>query len=417
MVIAQGQIPNINLYREMQESKSRIEQVRTPETKLAKKILTITAALDLDLPYGLTPATWQTLKAFYELGCENIVVPYRGKAVRSLWWKTYDNPCYLEGEIAYKLTQIMPKPKKAKKQTGEGWMPKIARAFTTPKWKEYITEIIDKEPDIEVVYFVQIPLNQIRGLAKYIKKNYDIPCVYFEADVPTSLPENGGFSFSHFIGSDVTEFDSFIIGSEGSADRLYEMGVNDVFISHFAVDPDVFKPVNSVKTTDVFFSGKGGKGREKAITELMVEPSKKLDAKFMVSGGGYDFPLGKVKSIPGMPFSSWRYHVAASKINLNIARGEHAMTYATSTSRPFELAAMKSCIISCEYNGLENWFDLKNEMLVAHDADEATELYNWLLHDDEERNRLTINAYNRVINEHTFQHRCTKILEHIDRLS
>ncbi len=417
MVIAQQEVPSIDVYREMQESRLRVGQIRNSDTKLAKKILTITAAIDLELPYGLTPATWQTLKAFYELGCENIVVPYRGRSQQSLWWRTYDNPCYLEGEIAYHLTKLLPAPKKAKKQTGEGLMPKIARAVTTPKWKEHITKILEKDPDIEVVYFVQIPLNQIRGLARFIKTNYDIPCVYFEADVPTSLPENGGFSFSHFIGSDITEFDTFIVGSEGSAPRLYEMGANDVFISHFAVDPDVFKPVNAVKTNDVFFSGKGGKGREKAITDLMVEPSKRIDAKFMVSGGGYDFPLGNVKSISGMPFSSWRYHVAASKINLNIARGKHATTYATSTSRPFELAAMKSCIIAWEYNGLENWFDLKNEMLVAQDADEATELYNWLLHDKEERDRLTINAYTRVIKEHTFKHRCTKILEHIGRVS
>jgi hypothetical protein len=45
------------------------------------------------------------------------------------------------------------------------------------------------------------------------------------------------------------------------------------------------------------------------------------------------------------------------------------------------LAAIQCCVVSSPYNGLEKWFDLKIEMLVANGTSEAEELYSWLLSD------------------------------------
>lgn len=372
--------------------------------------------MDLDLPFGATPAILQLLKALYEVGCEVIVTPYRGNYVRSLWWRGYDNPCKVEGELYSFFQQNKKFKKKDFYKQKEGLTPKIARLVTLPKWRNHLKKILDYEKDIEALLFIQIPLNQIKGLGSYIKDEFGIPVLYYEVDVPTSLPKYGGFTFNHFIGSDLSEYDAIIIPSEGSRKSLLEMGAQKVFILHFGVDPEIYSPIDTEFKYDVCFSGYGSRNREKSINSLITVPSIELDAKFVVSGQGYNLDLGNAISVPSVPFNSWRTFCSASKINLNIPRENHALTYATSTSRPFELAALKCCIVSSKYLGLEKWFDLKKELLVAENSDEAKELYLWLLSNEDDRLELANNAYQRVIRDHTFKHRAKKMIKYFQQI-
>lgn len=384
-----------------------------------RKILVVCPTLNLDHPYGATPAVWQLLKALYELNCELIITPYRGRAIRSLWWRCYDNPCRVESALYAAFKKYFGSSNGGENGSenisdGEGLTPKLARYLTLPRWKRHLKNILTKESDVEAVIFIQIPLNQIRGIADSIKREFGIPVFYYEVDVPTSLPEYRGFSFNHFINADLSEFDAFIIPSEGSKKRLLEMGARKVHILHFGVDPDVYLPIETDQMIDVFFSGNGSRNREKSILELVSKPSREIEADFVVSGRGYDIDLGNARNIPQVPFSSWRIYCCSSRINLNIPRENHALTYATSTSRPFELAAMKCCIISSRYLGLDKWFDLKNEILVAENSDEAVELYKWLLSNEETRLEMAERAYKRVMKDHTFQMRGKELLKIID---
>ncbi|GAG91460.1 unnamed protein product, partial [marine sediment metagenome] len=63
------------------------------------KILVIASTLDLKYRLGCTPSWWQLLKALHETGNEVIVIPYLGRPVKSLWWRTYKNPCAGESII------------------------------------------------------------------------------------------------------------------------------------------------------------------------------------------------------------------------------------------------------------------------------------------------------------------------------
>lgn len=89
------------------------------------------------------------------------------------------------------------------------------------------------------------------------------------------------------------------------------------------------------------------------------------------------------------------------------------MTYATSTSRPFELAAMGCCVVSSPYNGLEKWFKIGEEMFISRDTSEAIELYSWLLNDKSTREKAASRARQRVLLEHTYQHRAIQLMKMI----
>ena len=48
--------------------------------------------VDLKYRVGCIPLFWQLLKNMHELGHNNIVVPYAGENVETLWWEAEENP-------------------------------------------------------------------------------------------------------------------------------------------------------------------------------------------------------------------------------------------------------------------------------------------------------------------------------------
>jgi spore maturation protein CgeB len=166
---------------------------------------------------------------------------------------------------------------------------------------------------------------------------------------------------------------------------------------------------------DVFFFATIDSDRENEVSMMISDPSMKMDARFLVSGIKYATDLRKAEKIPMLPFSLWRYYACRSKINLNITRERHASTY-TSTSRPFELAAMGCCIVSSPYKGLDKWFRIGAEIFVANSSNEAIELYNWLIDDEDLRRNVGLKARKRVLSEHTSRQRAKDLLEIINKL-
>jgi spore maturation protein CgeB len=380
------------------------------------KILVICSTLDLDLPYGATPMIWQLLKAFFEVGCDVIVIPYRGRAFRSLWWRCYENPARVEGELFSKTNLNRKDPEVNRGRLKNRFVPKAVQYAILPKWKKLLAKVKRVEGDVDAVLIVGVPVNHLVGLPSFVRELFSCPVLYYELDVPTSLPRFGGFSFNYFEGADLGEYDAVLSPSEGVVDDLLELGARRVEFVHFGVDPDLFFPVSVKQDIDVFFYGTSDYNREEACRMLIGEPSEKLDACFVVSGIKFRADLSRAKRIPMVPFSRWRNYACGSKINLNIARENHAGTYATSTSRPFELAAMGCCIVSSPYNGLEKWFDLGSEILMAKDSSEAIELYKWLLDDEQARAEAGEKARQRILSEHTFKHRANKLLQVVHSL-
>jgi len=213
-------------------------------TRTQQKILVICSTLDLDLPYGATPMIWQLLKAFFEVGCDVVVIPYRGRAFRSLWWRCYENPSRIEGELFSKTKLNKKSPQVNRGKLKNRIVPKAVQYTILPKWKKLLSKIKQAEKKIDAVLIIGIPMNQISGLPTFAKELFSCPILYYELDVPTSLPKYGGFSFNYFESADLGEYDAILSPSEGVVDDLLELGAKRVDFVHFGVDPNLFFPVS-----------------------------------------------------------------------------------------------------------------------------------------------------------------------------
>jgi spore maturation protein CgeB len=85
--------------------------------------------------------------------------------------------------------------------------------------------------------------------------------------------------------------------------------------------------------------------------------------------------------------------------------------YASSTCRPFELAAAGAAIVSNPHDGIERWFETGSEIRVVSSADEALDVYRELLADPGGAEAMGRRARERVLDEHTYAHRARQVLD------
>ncbi|MCW4015248.1 MAG: glycosyltransferase [Candidatus Bathyarchaeota archaeon] len=386
------------------------------------KILAVVSAIDLALRQAV-PSWWQLFKGLYELGTDLVVIPYVGRSIESLWWRSYNNPCEIQSRfvnrlVRFRINTSRSPSKTEKKNLGtpftESFIQLLANVFTAPKWLKTLRIVLEKECDVDAVLFFNVPPNQIKGIPTLIQKEFGIPSIFYDMDAPDSIP---GFStsrlaFNWYSNVDLSEYSAIILNSEGAIPQLEHMGGHNVHAVHFGIDPDIFRPVPAIKDIDVFFYGQGDQFRENWINHMITVPSRTLtNSSFLVGGKPFRTDIGDVKRITNMPISSWVEYCCRSKINLNITRKHHAEVFCSSTARIFELASIGCCIVSSPVNGLDKWFSLDDEVIVVNSEKEAIETYNWLLPAEDIRFKMSEKARQRVLKEHTHKHMAKKLLD------
>ncbi len=388
------------------------------------KILAVASAADLDFRYGCTPAWWQIWKGLHAAGVDLIVTPYRGRAIESPWWRTEPNPLYREAELfagarglaaRFRGDTLLRREEESPEDTT---VDKLTREaiwrYVTPRWQRHLERILERERDVAAVLVFTVPMAHFRGIPARLRTRFDVPVVFYDGDVPMSLPEYGGMDtgFNYYHGADPSEYDLVLSNSEGGLERLRELGARRAEAVFWGADPELFAPASVEKDVDVFFYGYGDKFRREWMQALIGEPSRadpELD--FAVGGGDFRGDLGRARLVGDVPFNVFPQAISRARINLNITRRPHASVHASSTARPFELAAAGAAIVSTPVEGIERWFEPGSELMVVSTAEEALAAYRELLADPGAAEELGRRARERVLDEHTYARRARQILE------
>ena len=387
------------------------------------KLLVAASAVDLDFRYGCTPAWWQLWKGLYEEGVDLVVTPYRGRAVESPWWRTAPNPTFVEGESFARARDVVARLKgdsylrRAEDNPEDGLGERMTREviwrWVTPRWRRHLDALVrDERPDALVVFTV--PMAHLRGIPSYLRERYGLPIVFYDGDVPMSLPEFGGMDtgFNWYHQADPSEYDLVVSNSEGGLERLRELGARRAEAVFWGADPDFFAPRDVEKQMDVFFYGYGDKFRREWMQTLVGEPSRALpDVDFALGGRDFQGDVGNARMTGDVPFNAFAGAISAARVNLCITRRSHATVYASSSCRPFELASAGAAIVANPYNGIERWFEPGAEIVIVEDAQQAIDAYRDLLADPAQAEELGRRARERVLDEHTYRHRARRLLE------
>jgi glycosyltransferase involved in cell wall biosynthesis len=388
------------------------------------KILAVASASDLDFRYGCTPAWWQIWKGLHAAGADLIVTPYRGKAIESPWWRTAPNPLYREAELFAGARGLAARLRgdtllrREEESPDDTTVDKLTREaiwrYVTPRWQRHLERILEREGDVAAVLVFTVPMAHLRGIPARLRERFEVPVVFYDGDVPMSLPEYGGMDtgFNYYHGADPSEYDLVLSNSEGGLDRLRELGARRAEAVFWGADPELFTPAPVEKDVDLFFYGYGDKFRREWMEAMIGEPSRAdSELDFAVGGGDFRGDLGRARRIGDVPFNVFPQAISRARINLNITRRPHASVPASSTARPFELAATGAAIVSNPVEGVERWFEPGSELRVVSSAEEALAVYRELLADPGAAEELGRRARERVLDEHTYAHRARRILE------
>ena len=286
----------------------------------------------------------------------------------------------------------------------------------TPRWKRHLERLVERErPDAVVVFTV--PMAHCRGIPTALRERFGIPVLFYDGDVPMSLPEFGGMDtgFNPYQGADPSEYDLVLSNSEGGIGRLLELGARRGEALFWAADPEFFAPQPVEKELDVFFYGYGDKFRRDWMQAMVGEPSR-LAPELDIALGGLDFQgdTGNARLVGDIPFNAFARAISTARVNLNITRRPHATVPTSSTARPFELASSGAAIVSNPHEGIERWFEPGSELVVIESAEEAVAAYTELVADPAQAEQMGRRARERVLDEHTYAHRARRLLELID---
>jgi len=388
------------------------------------KILAVVSSVDLGHRYGCTPAWWQLWKGLYEADVDLIVTPYRGRAIEAPWWRVEPNPCYREGESFDALRRSVARVRgdtllrRGEESPGESLADRAAREailrWVNPRWERHLTRILERERDVDAVVVFTVPMAHLVGIPTVLRERFGIPVVFYDADVPMSLPEFGGMDtgFNPYLGADPSEYDLVLSNSEGGIPRLLELGAKRADHLFWGADTELFRPLPLDKEHDVVFYGYGDKFRRDWLRDMVGLPSNHLqDVDFVVAGGDFQGELGRAHELGWMPVNGLARMISQCRINLNIGRRPHASVFASSTSRIFEMAAAGACIVSNPYNGIDRWFEPGRELLVVESMEQAEQAYRDLLADPAQAEALGRAARERVLDEHTYGHRARRLLD------
>ncbi len=389
----------------------------------APKLLCVASAVDLNFRYGCTPAWWQLWKGLHDEGVELIVTPYRGRPVETPWWRSAPNPAYREAEGYARARDLFAWLKgdrylrRAEERPVDSLGDRITREtiwrVVTPRWRRHLERLVEQErPDAVIVFTV--PMAHFRGIPDALRDRFGIPVVYYDGDVPMSLPEFGGMDtgFNYYHGADPGEYDLVLSNSEGGLESLLELGARQAEAVFWGADPEFFAPQPVPKETDVFFYGYGDKFRREWMAALVGEPSRALpNVDFSLGGRDFRGDTGAARLVGDIPFPVFPRAISAARVNLCLTRRSHATVYASSSSRPFELASTGAAIVANPYDGIERWFEPGSELIVVGNAEEAAAAYRDLLDDPAQAEEMGRRARERVLDEHTYRHRARRVLE------
>ncbi len=243
--------------------------------------------------------------------------------------------------------------------------------------------------------------------------------VFYDLDTPITLKnmEDGGVEYVR--SSQLSAFDLVLSFAGGKVlERLEEdYGARLVRPLYGCVDPDVYSRVTPAAqfTCDLSYLGTFAADRQPKLEEFFLEPARRHpERRFLLAGSLYPSGCQWPASVRKLEHVAPQEHpqfYSSSRITLNITRQEMALNGWCPSGRFFEAAACGTPILTDLWEGLDSFFDLREELLVATtagDVDQALGL------PEGELRALAERARARALEQHTGQVRAEQLLEYFE---
>jgi spore maturation protein CgeB len=202
-------------------------------------------------------------------------------------------------------------------------------------------------------------------------------------------------------------------GGQPVIDRYLALGARSCTPIYNALDPETHRPAppRPELACDLAFLGNRLPDREARVEEFFFRAAEALQSSaFMLGGNGWEdrvAGLGNVRYLGHVPPGDHNALNRSALAVLNVSRESMASNGWSPATRVFEAAGAGACLITDEWQGVEDFLTPGTEVLVARDGAEVADLLEEL---DSDRARMIGEAaLERVLAEHTYDRRAEQV--------
>ena len=180
---------------------------------------------------------------------------------------------------------------------------------------------------------------------------------------------------------------------------------------YFSADPGIFFPEDAQKKWNLGFLGRYHADRQPALQSFLLDAARQLPReKFVVAGRQYPAAVAwpeNLDRIEHLPASEHRRFYNEQIFTLNLTRAHCLESGYSPSARLFEAAACGTPIICDFWDGLEEFFELGEEILIAYSGAEAVHYLRSI--SESEAREIGELARKRVLSQHTPAHRAEEL--------
>lgn len=240
---------------------------------------------------------------------------------------------------------------------------------------------------------------------------------FYDLDTAVTLARLGtGEQVEYLPAQGLSLFDLVLSYTGGEAlDLLRErLGARRVLPLYGWVDPEEYRPAAPAAQYRAVLSylGTYAEDRQNSLVRLFVEPARERPAsRFVIGGAMYpqDFPwTANIHFVRHLPPGEHAAFYSSSRLTLNVTRAAMARMGWCPSGRLFEAAACGTPILSDWWDGLDAFFEPGREILVAESGADSLEALD---RPDQELRTIAMRARERVLAEHTADHRAAQLVD------
>jgi spore maturation protein CgeB len=236
---------------------------------------------------------------------------------------------------------------------------------------------------------------------------------FWDVDAPATLARVESDSADPFRAC-IPDYDLIFTygGGEAVIDHYTRLGARNCHPIYNALDPETHHPValSEDYRCDLLFVGNRLPDRERRVEEFFLRAAELTPAlTFILGGEGWgDKRLpANVRWIGHVGTGDHNLLNCSARIVLNINRASMADVGFSPPTRIFEAAGAGACLITDSWNGISQFFEPAEEILIASSAEDVV---SHLTSTDERRaNQIGEAMLRRALRDHTYQQRALQV--------
>ena len=241
---------------------------------------------------------------------------------------------------------------------------------------------------------------------------------FYDIDTPVTMAALARGDCAYLTPDLIPEFGAYLSFTSGPTLDLIERtyGARRAVAFHCLVDPAAYVPMDVEPRWDLGYLGTYSDDRQPQVEALLVEPAlARPGLRFVVAGPQYPDDIawpGNVERIEHLPPAEHARFYASQRLTLNVTRADMRAAGWSPSVRLFEAAACAVPVVSDRWEGLDSFFKPGSEIFVADSAGDVLRAL-----DADGLPGVGAAARERVLAEHTADHRVTELEELVRTLS